>query len=82
MIEDRPGSIKEITDIIRQYHARLVSIMTTYEKAPPRYRYLYIRTFNIDRKRLPDMKRDLNSMARMLYMVDLREGTRNTYASY
>jgi len=82
MLEDRPGSIKEITDIIRLYHARLVSIMTTYEKAPPGYRYLYIRTFNIDRKRLPNMKRALNDVAKMLYMVDLRDGIRETYASY
>ncbi len=82
MVEDRPGSIKEITDTLRQYHARLISIMTTYEKTPPGYRYLYIRTFNIDRKRLPDMKRDLSGIAKMLYMVDLRDGTRDTYASY
>ncbi len=82
MVEDRPGSIKEITDTIRRYHARLVSIMTSFDKAPSGYRYLYVRTFNIDRKRLPDMKRDLSEIAKMLYIVDLRDGTRETYASY
>jgi acetoin utilization protein AcuB len=40
MLEDRHGSIKEVTDIIGQFHCRLISILTTYEKAPTGYRYV------------------------------------------
>ena len=79
---DNPGAVKEITDVIHKFHARLVSIMTTYNKAPQGYRYLHIRTFNVDRDRLPDMRRELQEKAKMLYMVDLRDGVRESYASY
>ncbi|MEJ2717611.1 MAG: GNAT family N-acetyltransferase [Deltaproteobacteria bacterium] len=47
MVEDRPGSIKEVTDVIRSFGARLVSIVSSYEKAPEGFRYLHVRTFNI-----------------------------------
>jgi acetoin utilization protein AcuB len=42
-IEDRPGSIKEVTDVIRAHGGRLVSIITNYEHAPEGCRFLYIR---------------------------------------
>ena len=32
LLEDRPGSIKEVIDIIRNHGGRLVSILSTYEK--------------------------------------------------
>ena len=82
MLEDRPGSIKEVTDIIRKFHCRLVSIMTTYEKAPLGYRFAYIRAFNVNRERLADLKKELNEVAKLLYTIDLKEGARETYASY
>jgi acetoin utilization protein AcuB len=82
MLEDRHGSIKEVTDIIGQFHCRLISILTTYEKAPTGYRYVHIRTFNIAREKLPLLKEELGRKAKILYMVDLRAKTRETYASY
>lgn len=82
LVEDRPGSIKEVTDVIRNYKARLVSILTTYDKAPDGYRCLYIRVFQVNREKLPQLKEELAKTARLLYMVDLRDGNRETYASY
>ena len=82
LIEDRPGSIKEVTDVIRNFHARLVSILTTYEKSPPGFRHLYVRAFSINRDKLPLLKKNLEEKAKILYMVDLKEGTRETYAGY
>jgi acetoin utilization protein AcuB len=82
MLEDRPGAIKEVTDVIRQYDARLISLLTTYDKAPHGYRYAYVRTFNVNRETLSEMTRALKEKAKMLYLVDLKEGTRETYASY
>jgi len=82
MLEDRPGSIKEVTDIIRKVNARLVSINATYSRAPEGYRYVYIRAFRIERKLLPQLKEELANTAKLLYMVDLRDGVRETYAGY
>ena len=56
LLEDSPGSIKEVTDIIRKYNGRLVSILSSYEKAPEGLRNVYIRSFDIDRDALPRLK--------------------------
>jgi acetoin utilization protein AcuB len=79
LLEDKPGSIKDVTDVLRSYNARLVSIMSTYEKAPEGHRYVYIRAFNLDREILPQLKEKLQAAARMLYMVDHRDNVREIY---
>ncbi len=43
-LEDRPGSIKEVADIIRKNGFHLQSILTSYEKVREGYRYVVIRT--------------------------------------
>ena len=43
-IEDRPGSIKEVADIIRKYGFGLQAILTSYERVPDGYRNIMIRT--------------------------------------
>jgi len=77
--EDRPGSIKNITDIIHNYNGRMVSILASNENAPDGYRNLYIRAFQIDRSRLDQLKRDLKEQATLLYIVDHLEGKRKVY---
>jgi acetoin utilization protein AcuB len=43
-IEDRPGSIREVADVIRLYGFGLNSILTSYDKVKPGYRDVVIRT--------------------------------------
>jgi acetoin utilization protein AcuB len=43
-IEDRPGSIREVADIVRAHGFSLQSILTSYEKIPEGYRKVVIRT--------------------------------------
>jgi acetoin utilization protein AcuB len=43
-IEDRPGSIREVADIIRQYGFHLAGILTSYEGVKDGYRKVVIRT--------------------------------------
>jgi acetoin utilization protein AcuB len=43
-IEDRPGSIKEVADIIRKHNFRLQGILTSYEGMREGYRKVVIRT--------------------------------------
>ncbi len=43
-IEDRPGSIKDVADIIRKCGFGLQSILTSYEKVKKGYRNIVIRT--------------------------------------
>jgi len=43
MVEDRPGSVREVADIIREHGFSLQSILTSYERAAPGYRNVIIR---------------------------------------
>jgi acetoin utilization protein AcuB len=43
-IEDKPGSIKDVADVIRKYGFSLQSILTSYERVPDGYRNIVIRT--------------------------------------
>jgi len=78
-VEDRPGSIKEVTDVIRGCGGRLVSILSSYERAPVGYRLVYIRAFGIERNQMPKLLDDLREKAPLLYMVDHRDGVREEY---
>jgi len=78
-VEDRPGSIKEVSDIIRQYGGRMASILTSYDLAPKGFRRLYIRMYGIDRFKLNKLKKSLREKASLLYIVDRREVKRETY---
>ena len=79
VIEDRPGSIKKVTDVIRDYDGRLASILASYKNAPAGYRKLYVYAYQINRTRLPQLKKALQEKATMLYMVDRREEKREFY---
>ena len=78
-LEDKPGSIKEVTDIIRKYKGRISSILGSYENAKEGYRKVYIRAYDIDRSRLASLKEELNRNANVLYIVDHQEGKREIY---
>lgn len=43
LVEDRPGSIKEVADIIRKHQFSLQSILTSYENVRKGSRYIVIR---------------------------------------
>ena len=78
-LEDRPGSIKEVSDIIRGYGGRMVSILTSYDRAKEGHRKVYIRMYRVDRPLFEQLKVELKEKADLLYMVDLRENKREIY---
>jgi acetoin utilization protein AcuB len=78
-VEDKPGSIKEVTDIIRKHGGRIVSILSSYEHVPEGYRKVYIRDYGVERKELKQLKNELKEKATLLYMVDHRENKREVY---
>lgn len=78
-LEDRPGSIKDVADVIRAYGGKMVSILTSYDGAPEGYRWAYIRMHEIDRSKIENLKQDLREKAPLLYMVDHRENRREIY---
>ncbi|MBI9085797.1 MAG: CBS domain-containing protein [Desulfobacterales bacterium] len=78
-LEDRPGAIKEVADRIRTHGGRLVSILSTYDRAPEGYRNVYIRIYGLDRGQLEAIQAEIGAVARLRYMVDHRENRREIY---
>ncbi len=78
-LEDRPGSIKEVADVIRKYGGRMVSILSSYEDVPAGYRKVYIRMRSIERPELQKLKEELSRTAALIYMVDHRENIREIF---
>ena len=79
LLEDQSGSIKTAADIIRKHGGRMVSILTSYERAPQGYRNVYIRMTDIDRTALEKLKAELNQSAKLLYMVNHHQNKREIY---
>jgi len=78
-VEDRPGSIREVSDVIRIHGGRLASILSSYDDVSGGYRKVYIRTYDIDRHKLQKLVDALGKTAELLYFVDHRENLLKTY---
>jgi acetoin utilization protein AcuB len=68
-LEDRPGSIKEVADIIRKHDGRLASILTSYMPADPQFRRVYIRIRDVSPAKLAALKEELDGQFDLLYMI-------------
>jgi len=67
-VPDKPGSIMEVTDTIRSYGGRIVSILTSYENARSGYSNVYLRAKGINSENLPLLKEHLQLRFQVLYM--------------
>jgi len=66
-LADQPGSIKNVTDVIRAHGGRIASILTGYEGAPEGSRHVFIRA-----KAIKDEKallKELEAKSRVLYCI-------------
>ncbi|MGD8388331.1 MAG: CBS and ACT domain-containing protein [Desulfobacteraceae bacterium] len=79
LLEDKPGSIKAVADVMRTYGGRIASILTSYEEASEGYRKAFIRMYGLDRFKLEELKKELKDKFHVLYMVDNREEKREIY---
>ncbi len=66
-IEDRPGSIRKVTDVIRAHGGRMVSMITTYEQAAKGFRHLYIRTKDVENEEA--LFAELESKFKLIYRI-------------
>ncbi len=66
-LEDRPGSIREVTDVIRSYGGRIVSILSTGETAEEGRHNVYIRTRPLPEEKLRDLVKELEEKFVTLY---------------
>lgn len=78
-LEDRPGSIREVTDIIRSYGCRLRNILTSHERAPVGYWHVYVGVYGYDRRIIPSLLKELREKVTVLYVIDWRENDRQEF---
>ncbi len=79
-VEDQPGRLKAIADIMRDFGGRISSTLSTNERADKGKRRLCIRVFNIDQPSLHYLKETLKEKASLLYIVDYDNGKREFFA--
>jgi len=66
-LEDRPGSVKEVGDVIRSFGGRMVSILTSYDLADEGYRNVYIRIKPMEQEKLAQLVNILDEKFTVLY---------------
>ena len=81
LLEDRPGSIKDVADIIRKYGCHLLSIMSS-TNGQEGFRYVYIRSGDCDRDKLEQLKDELKANTNLLYVADPVDKTKEVYQDY
>ena len=68
-LEEKPGAIKEVADVIREYGGRLVSILSTSETAEKGYRHTFIRITTVPEENLEALTESLKKKFMLLYVA-------------
>jgi acetoin utilization protein AcuB len=68
-LDDRPGSIQEVTDVIRDRGGRIISILSTKEMAEEGSHHVYIRTISLSQEKLGELVKVLETRFVILYAV-------------
>ncbi|MFH1155088.1 MAG: CBS and ACT domain-containing protein [Pseudomonadota bacterium] len=79
LVKDEPGSIQALADVIRSHGGRVRSLLTLYENVPEGFRKVFFRIYEFDRQKLTSLKNELGKKARLLYLVDHLQATREIY---
>jgi len=69
-LDDRPGSIKEVSDVIRSHGGRLMSIFTHVDDENGGSREVYIRIKRMAADNFAKLTQELNSKFKILYCVE------------
>lgn len=68
-LEDRPGSIKEVADTMREYGGRIVSILSSTDMAAEGTRNVYIRIRDLEPAALQKLEEALRQKYKVLYVA-------------
>jgi acetoin utilization protein AcuB len=68
-LEDRPGLIKEVVDLLRARDARFVTLLSSYTAAQEGFRDVYIRVKNLSPEAVAAAQQELASRYQVLYVI-------------
>lgn len=69
-LEDKPGLIKEVVDLLRSRGARFISLLTSTATAEEGYREVYIRVKNLPPEEVAKAKEELARRFIVLHVID------------
>jgi len=69
-LDDRPGSIKEVADVVREYGGRIVSILSSTDMVAEGTRNVYIRLRNMPSEDLKKLEQALRQKFNVLYLAE------------
>jgi acetoin utilization protein AcuB len=72
-LEDRPGLIKEVVDLLRDRGARLISLLTSNTPMQEGYRDVYIRVKNLSPETIEAAEKDLAGRHEIVYIRQERD---------
>ncbi len=78
-LQDRPGIIKNLTDMIRNSGGRMCSIMTSYDDIEEGFRKIFFHTFDIEYDKFGDLLEKFKGAGGLLYAADLSRGFRKIF---
>jgi acetoin utilization protein AcuB len=68
-LEDRPGLIKEVVDLLRERGARFVSLLTSYATSREGYRDVFLRVKNLTPEAVAAAQAELASRYEVIYVI-------------
>jgi acetoin utilization protein AcuB len=69
-LEDKPGLIKEVVDLLRARGARFVSLLTSYTSSREGFRDVYLRVKNLPPEAVKAAKGELTARYEVLYVIE------------
>ena len=78
-LQDKPGIIKYLTDMIRNSGGRLGSILTSYDDLEEGFRKVFFHTFDIDPDKYDRLVENFYGTGNLLYAADLSRGFRKIF---
>jgi acetoin utilization protein AcuB len=78
-LQDRPGVIKLLTEIVRKSNGRLSSIMTSYDDVEEGFRKVFFHTFDLDAGNFDCLVERFQEAGELLYAADLTRGLRKIF---
>ena len=68
-LPDQRGTLKEVLDCLRGHKARVISILTSYDKVEEGYRQVFLRIMDMEKAVLNELKKELGDKYELMFWV-------------
>ncbi|KUJ96418.1 MAG: CBS domain containing membrane protein [Desulfonauticus sp. 38_4375] len=68
-LENKPGTLKAVLEVLKQHNARITSILSSYEKPVPGKRQVFIRIQDMEKSEENKLKEELEKNFELLYWI-------------